>query len=212
MELDVGRSGGASLGGMSAIDDLALSDDKLKAWMARKQNPAPLVSSLSELDGFVTAAAAGPLDFDPQYWICPGMGLRWDAFTLGSRRDYAVIASLGRMFNLKGEVLGDRPQDFAPRFMRKANGNVAPEPWCQGFYKGISLNRVQWAPLFDPDNIHHGLLLPILCYCVDDAGLPVLGPRRPGTATAHFFEHEAHKDIALVVPAIYNVHHFTPRR
>lgn len=69
------------------------------------------------------------------------------------------------------------------------------------------LNLDDWPPLLDPGNVEHGLLLPILAYCVDDKGKPVLGSRRPGKATEEFFAHEGYKDIALVVPAICEMHH-----
>jgi len=51
-----------------------------------------------------------------------------------------------------------------------------------------------------------GLLLPILIYCVDKKGLPVLGKPRPGPETAHFIENEAYLDISAVVPAIKEIH------
>ena len=56
--------------------------------------------------------------------------------------------------------------------------------------------------MLDLGNINHGLLLPILIYCVDKKGNPVLGKPRPRPETAHFIEHEAHLDIALVIPAL----------
>jgi uncharacterized protein len=46
--------------------------------------------------------------------------------------------------------------------MVRANGNVDPQPWCQGFYTGITLNLDGWAAMLDLGNVHHGLLLPIL--------------------------------------------------
>ncbi|WP_352631802.1 hypothetical protein [Mesorhizobium sp. M0227] len=39
---------------MSAIDDMALSDEGLEAWMAVKTDPSPLVRTMSALDCFVT--------------------------------------------------------------------------------------------------------------------------------------------------------------
>lgn len=61
---------------------------------------------------------------------------------------------------------------------------------------------VKTKPLLNRSDIHHGLLLPILAYCVYKKGAPVLGKPRLGRETAHFFEHEAYLDITLVVPAI----------
>ncbi|ESX09205.1 hypothetical protein [Mesorhizobium sp. LSJC264A00] len=57
----------------------------------------------------------------------------------------------------------------------------------------INLNIKKWKSLLDLDNPNHGLLLPILIYCVDKKGRPVLGKPRPGPETAHFIEHEAYK-------------------
>ena len=194
---------------MSALDDLALSDDKLEAWLARKRGQAPLVRSISALEGFVTAVAAGPSFADPQLWICPCLGMRWDVMRRGSHRDHAVIASVARIYNRVVDLLGNAPQAFAPRFATKADGNVDPRPWCQGFYAAMQLNLDGWQPLLDINNPQHGLLLPILAYCVDDAGRPVLGAPRPGAETEHFFEYEGHKDIAPVVVALRDLHRIT---
>jgi hypothetical protein len=54
-----------------------------------------------------------------------------------------------------------------------------------------------------------GLLLPILIYCVDKKGRSVLGKPRPEPETAHFIEHLAYKDIALVIPALRELHYVT---
>ena len=116
---------------MSLLDEIALSDDALEAWLAVKVNRRPLV-----------------------------------------------------------------------RFATKANGNIDPRPWCHGFYAAMQLNKKDWKPLLDLGNVNHGLLLPILIYCVDKKGNPVLGKPRPGPETAHFIEHEAYLDIALVIPAL----------
>ncbi|MER9171607.1 hypothetical protein NKI12_30650 [Mesorhizobium australicum] len=57
-----------------------------------------------------------------------------------------------------------------------------------------------WKRLLDLNNPNHGLLLPIL----EKMGRPVLAKPRPGLETAHFIEHEAYKDIALVIPPSAN--------
>jgi len=88
----------------------------------------------------------------------------------------------------------------------KADGGIDPRPWCQGFYAAMNLNMKDWKPILNRGNIHHGLLLPILIYCVDKKGLPVLGKPRPGPETAHFIENEAYLDISAVVPAIKEIH------
>ena len=57
------------------LDEMALSDEALEAWLAVKINRRPLVRTMSALDGFVTAAVTGPAFPDPQYWMCPLLGL-----------------------------------------------------------------------------------------------------------------------------------------
>lgn len=56
---------------------------------------------------------------------------------------------------------------------------------------------------------NHGLLMPILIYYVDKKGRPVLGKPGPVPETAHFIEHEAYKDIAVVIPALRELHYVT---
>jgi hypothetical protein len=49
-------------------------------------------------------------------------------------------------------------------------------------------------------------LLPILAYCLDKKGVPVLGKPRSGPETANFLKNEAYLDITLVVPEIKALH------
>ncbi|MER8640423.1 hypothetical protein [Mesorhizobium sp. M1365] len=39
----------------------------------------------------------------------------------------------------------------------------------------------------------------------------MLGKTRPGPETAHFIEHEAYKDISVVIPALRELHYVTLR-
>ncbi|ESX98398.1 hypothetical protein X753_31195 [Mesorhizobium sp. LNJC399B00] len=193
---------------MSAIDDMALSDEALEAWMAVKTNPARWCDDVGALwlrnRGGHRAAVR-----DPQDWMCPLMGLRRDVLAKGSATDHAVFASVARIHNRINETLFDRPQDYAPRFATKPSGGIDPRPWCQGFYAAINFNIKKWKSLLDLNSPNHGLLLPILIYCVDKKGRPVLGKPRPGPETARFIEHQAYKDIALVIPALREPHYVT---
>jgi uncharacterized protein len=207
VELETGTLRGATgYRCVNVLDDMALSDEALEAWLAVKINRRPLVRTMSALEGFVTAAVIGPTYIDPQYWICPAMGLRFDVLGRGSEIEQAAFASVARVHNHVNETLSGTPEDYAARFATKANGNVDPHPWCQGFYAAMNLNMKDWKPLLNQSNIHHSLLLPILIYCVDTKGHPVLGKLRPGPETVHFLEHEAHQDIAKVVPTLRELH------
>ena len=156
----------------------------------------------------MTAAVTGPAFPDPQYWMCPLLGLPFDVLANGSDTDQAAFASVARVHNHINETLFNTPEDYAPRFTTKANGDVDPRPWCQGFYAAMNLNIKDWKPLLKMSNINHGLLLPIMIYCIDKKGHRVL-ETRSGPDTAHFIEHEAYKDIALVVPALNELHNTT---
>jgi len=194
------------LGRVSGFDKLALPDEALEAWLAVKVNRRPLVRTMSALDGFATAALTGPPFPDPQYWICPAVGLPYDVLTNGTDLELAVFASVAVVHNRINETFFNRPNEYAPQFAVKADGGIDPRPWCQGFYAAMNLNMKDWKPILNRGNIHHGLLLPILIYCVDKKGLPVLGKPRPGPETAHFIENEAYLDISAVVPAIKEIH------
>jgi hypothetical protein len=66
----------------------------------------------------------------------------------------------------------------------------------------MNLKTKDWKPILNCGDIHHGLLLPILIYCADKKGQPVLGKPHPGPETAPFIDNEAYLDISAVVPAI----------
>ena len=55
--------------------------------------------------------------------------------------------------------------------------------------------------LLDLARIDHALLLPILLYCTDPLGNPLLGPPREGPETEEFGRNAYH-NIPLVIPAI----------
>ena len=207
MELEACSANAANRhGGVSGFDEIALPDEALEAWLAVKINRRPLVRTVSALEGFVTAAVTGPPFPDPQYWICPAMGLPFDVLTNGTDLELAVFAAVAKVHNRINETFFNRPHEYAPQFATKSDGGIDPRPWCQGFYAAMNLNMKDWKPLLNRSNIHHALLLPILIYCVDKKGLPVLGKPRPGPDTDRFHEHEAYLDIALVVPTIKELH------
>jgi uncharacterized protein len=65
----------------------------------------------------------------------------------------------------------------------------------------MKLRSSVWAPLTDPADINHGLLLPILVHCVDNQGCPLLGPSGKGSE-ADPARRTAYKDIPGAVEAI----------
>ena len=70
-----------------------------------------------------------------------------------------------------------------------------------GFLTAMRLRFDDWRPLLDLGRIEHGLLLPILLYCTDPLGRPMLGPPRKGPETEEFLR-TAYQEIPIVIPAI----------
>lgn len=186
----------------TAFDEMAMPDDKLTAWLVANTKRRPLVRSLPALDGFVAAMVVGPSLPNPFIPLCAAVGVSQNVLNAPSGPAMAALAAAAVRFNELGETLRIEQERFKPRFITRADGGVDPRTWCQAFYTAVQLNKKAWQALLEPNSSLHGLLLPILIYCVDDDGRPVLGPPRPGPETAAFIEHEAHLDIPLVLCAI----------
>ena len=69
------------------------------------------------------------------------------------------------------------------------------------FYAVVKLRLLAWSRLLNPNANEHGLLLPILFYCFDPAGRPVLDSQWRGLSTPSFGR-DAWRDIPAVVEAM----------
>jgi uncharacterized protein len=96
------------------------------------------------------------------------------------------------------ETLTNAPKTFEPIFARKPNKDIDAGPWCEGFCAAMKLRLSAWAPLSNPADINHGLLLPILFHCLDDQGRPMLGPSKQRADTDQF-RRTAYKHIPVAV-------------
>jgi uncharacterized protein len=96
------------------------------------------------------------------------------------------------------ETLTNAPKTFEPIFARKPNKDIDAGPWCEGFCAAMKLRLSAWAPLSNPADINHGLLLPILFHCLDDQGRSMLGPSKQG-ADADQFRRTAYNHIPVAV-------------
>lgn len=170
----------------TTMADYAMSFEKLGQWMSeRARSPTirhPQATSLSMLDGAVTAVVAGPISMPPEEWVCPLLGVDPDAFNHDTEEFSAIAATLMR-HNAISETLSTRPESFEPLFVLSPDGEVDPQPWCMGFYAVIKLRLPTWSRLISPDRIEHDLLSPILFHCVDDAGRPAILPASGGLGT-----------------------------
>jgi uncharacterized protein len=110
----------------------------------------------------------------------------------------AITAIVAR-FNAISEGLSAEPPRHAPIFRKTDDGLAVPHLWCMGFLAGMRLRIDDWRPLLDLNSVDHGLMLPILLYCVDPSGHPMVGPPREGPESEEFLR-TAYQDIPIVVP------------
>jgi uncharacterized protein len=177
----------------------AMTLEQLEHWIDHL-DPPPLVDGVSMLDGYLAAIIVGPCSVSPYEWM--GHMLRpHDSIGMEGTTQAAAIMGVAARFNAVSEGLATAPERYAPIFERTDDGTVHAGPWCTGFLAAMRLRAEAWRPLLDLGRIDHGLLLPILLHCADEAGRPMLGPTRPGPEGEAFLRNAYH-DIPVVVPAI----------
>lgn len=176
-----------------------MSLDQLNAWL-NGLSPRSRVDGASMLDGYLTAIVIGPCSIAPDEWFIDLLGDRGRIATAAGKTLAAITAIVAR-FNVISEGLSTAPNKHAPIFEKTNDGMALPQPWCMGFLSAMRLRFDMWRPLLDLGRIDHGLMLPILLYCNDPLGRPLLGPPREGPETEEFLR-TTYRDISLVIPAI----------
>jgi yecA family protein len=184
--------------------DYAMSFEQLGEWMSAraKSSPGgrtPQATSLSMVDGAVSAVVAGPVSMMPEEWVGPLLGVDPDDFNHDTETFAAIAATLMR-HNAISETLSTTPETFTPLFAQTANGGVDARPWCMGFLLVMKVRLRDWSRLLTPARIEHRLLLPILSHCVDAAGRPFLPPAMR-TDSAYFLQN-ASREIPASVEAL----------
>jgi uncharacterized protein len=177
----------------------AMSLEQLNAWLNALDPPAR-VDGASMLDGYLTAIVVGPCSIPPDEWFVDLLGERGRIATAFGKTLAAITAIVAR-FNAISEGLSTAPKQHAPVFEKTDDGMALPQPWCMGFLSAMRLRLAAWRPLLDLNRVDHGLLLPILLYCTDPLGRPMLGPPREGPETQEFLR-TAYQDIPILIPAI----------
>lgn len=101
--------------------------------------------SVSELDGFLTALASGPVTILPSHWLPALWGdlePRW-----GSEKEFKQVFSLIiRHLNSIHDVLMNI-EEFEPLFSEVAvegRSYMLVEDWCHGYMQGVSLAEDEW--------------------------------------------------------------------
>jgi len=176
-----------------------MSLDQLDDWLDALDPPAK-ADGASMLDGYVTAIVIGPCSIPPDEWFLDLLGARARIATAHGKTLAAMTAVVAR-FNAISETLSTTPGQHAPIFEKTEDGLALPHPWCVGFLSAMQLRLNAWEPLLDLSNPDHALMLPILLYCVDALGGPMLEPPAEGTKM-HEYIRSAYHDIPIIIPAI----------
>ena len=186
---------------MAKVHGLMVSPlEPLDRWLRARADRSPAATDVPMLDGYVTAIVAGPVSMNPPDWICPLLAIDADAFNHESTPEFEAISAVVQRHNEISKLLSTAPERFEPIYRRKPSGGVDVRPWCLGFYAAMKLRLAAWSSLLDRDNPQHALLLPILLYCVDDHGSPIV-PTSDG-AELRMLRHRVHADIPVVVEGI----------
>ena len=121
----------------TTMADYAMSFEQLGQWMDKRARTKtlrhPQATSLSMLDGAVTAVVAGPVSMMPEEWVCPMLGVDPDDFNHDTRAFSAIAATLMR-HNAISETLSTKPETFEPSHARTparrtAKSMRAPGAW-----------------------------------------------------------------------------------
>jgi hypothetical protein len=119
---------GARKPAKTTMADYAMSFERLGQWMSeRARSPTlrhPQATSLSMLDGAVTAVVVGPLSMAPEEWVCPLLGVDSDAFNHDTEEFSAIAATLIR-HNAISEALSTRPESFEPAIVGRRSRRPA---------------------------------------------------------------------------------------
>ncbi len=109
--------------------------------------------TLSEIDGFLTALAAGPELVPPSEWlpvIWQGDGPMFESPEQLERVLALILALNARIVATlsKGEI--------APMFNIEVdeddNELMTPDGWCWGFMEGVALRESAWKPMLDSED------------------------------------------------------------
>jgi len=184
----------------STMAAAAMPLDELEPWLQARAAQHPAAINLSMLDGYVAAIVTGPVSISPLDWICPLLAIDADAFNHGGTPEFAAISAVALRHNDISNTLSTAPQRFKPIFRSKPGGGVDVRPWCHGFHAAMKLRLLAWSPLLSLDGPDYHLLLPVLLFCTDDDGRPVV----PGAdaAVVKRLRRQAPNDIPAFVEGI----------
>ena len=165
----------------------AAGDEELEAWLEARRDLKPWARNLAMIDGFVAAVVCGPVSMHPHAWFNPLLAIEPAAWDVGGTPEFAAIKAVTDRHNAISDTLvADAP--YKPVFRIGADGKVDPSDWCEGFMLCVKMHRRKWKDVLDEASQEHKLMLPILLYCKDKRGRPLLGAYPPSPELDALYE------------------------
>ncbi|MEW6766078.1 MAG: YecA family protein [Pseudomonadota bacterium] len=108
--------------------------------------------TLSEIDGFLTALAVGPVVVPPSEWL----PVIWQGEGPVFESPAEVERVLGLLLALNARIVETIQKDeLAPMFNIEPQDDgselMTPDGWCWGFMQGVLLREEAWKPLMDSE-------------------------------------------------------------
>jgi len=108
--------------------------------------------TLSELDGFLTALAVGPVTVPPSEWL----PVVWQGDGPVFENPQELERVLALILALNARIIeGIKKDEIAPMFniepMDDGSELMTPDGWCWGFMQGMLLREDAWKPLMDSE-------------------------------------------------------------
>jgi uncharacterized protein len=118
--------------------------------------------NIEQIDGFLTALTCNPIHISPHQYLPLIWGdemITEDAFTAQPiLQDFLSLVARHKSAIARTLRSGDA---FTPLLLADENGEYPGNDWANGFMRGMSLSKADWAALLD-DEDHGGSLVPIL--------------------------------------------------
>lgn len=120
--------------------------NRLEAWLMRRRTG---IFDIVTLEGLLTAVAIGPNTLSPMTWLPKVWGGKQPRVKDVDELDCFVGLVMAYYNDIVGQFEVD-PGCFEPTFYEDEAGPskvIVVDEWCEGFVKGMRLDRPGWAPL-----------------------------------------------------------------
>jgi uncharacterized protein len=128
----------------STVDRIDL--EALDKFLMSNRSP-PDSMMLSELDGFLTALAIGPVLVRPSEWLPLIWGSDAPEFADLDEAN-AILADIIDIMARYNDIIREIANDALAPIFWAGNGTLIAMDWAEGFLQGIKLRADAWKPLF----------------------------------------------------------------